>query len=466
MRCPARLAGIVGLLLVGAAAGLAAVRFGLAIPLGALAGLALFLIAFFEPKTGLLCALGIATLLPFGVLPFRLAVTPSFLEIVLLGLLAGWLLAPWLREGRRYRLAPLDLGAWLFMGLLIVGLSLGIGRGLDATRVHNVGKFLLALLAYFGARQTVKDGRHVRQYLAVLLVCAGLAAALGILLHALPDPMAQAVLTRLGVVGYPTTGRVLRYVEDDPHGLERAIGTSVDPNAFGGMLAFAASVALGELLQPRGHALPRYALGLILATLLGAIYLTYSRAALGGWVAGCLFLAAARYRRLFGVLLAGALILALLVAGLWWNTPVVERFREGVRFQDLANRMRLAEYANAWAILRRYPIFGVGLAGAPDIDLSTGVSSLYLTIAEHMGLVGLAAFLGLVGAALAQGLYASRNHTRATGSGHRLALLSGVVTALAIGLLDHYFFNVEFPHMALMFWSAVEIASDRGWDLP
>ena len=56
-------------------------------------------------------------------------------------------------------------------------------------------------------------------------------------LYALNDQTALRLLMALGRLGYPTTGRVLRYVEDDPGGLERAIGTSVDPNSFGGMLA-------------------------------------------------------------------------------------------------------------------------------------------------------------------------------------------------------------------------------------
>ncbi len=464
MRRTEWIVGVCALLLIGAGAGLAAARSGLAVPLGAAGGLALLALGFLDPAAGLLCALAIGTLLPFGVLPFRIGLTPSFLELVLLGVLGGWVFAPWMREGRRYRLAPVDLGAWLFLGTMAFALCLGLGRGVDATRLHNVGKLFLAVLAYFGARQVVVGQDHVRRYLVVFLVCAGIAALLGIVLHALPDPVAHAGLTRLGVIGYPTTGRVLRYVEDDPHGLERAIGTSVDPNAFGGMLAFAASVALGELLQPRSPILPRYALGAILALLLAGVYLTYSRAALGGWVVGCLFLAAMRYRRLLWALLAGGVLLGLLVAGLGWDAPVVERFREGVRFQDLANRMRLAEYANAWAIVRRYPVFGVGLAGAPDIDLSTGVSSIYLTIAEHMGLVGLAAFLGFVGVAFAQGVRACSPRRSAEGSGHRLSLLSGIITALAIGLLDHYYFNPEFPHMALLFWSALGIASDPGWD--
>jgi len=52
-------------------------------------------------------------------------------------------------------------------------------------------------------------------------------------LYVIPDRLALQILVSFGRIGYPTEGRVLRYVEDDPNGLMRAIGLSVDPNSFG-----------------------------------------------------------------------------------------------------------------------------------------------------------------------------------------------------------------------------------------
>jgi O-antigen ligase len=313
---------------------------------------------------------------------------------------------------------------------------------------------------------------------AVLLLAAGLAALLGLAQRALPDRTSLDLLTRLGPLGYPTSGRVLRYVEDNPAGLERAIGTAVDPNSFGGMLALAAAVALGELLarwngfrgrkrprpsalpspDPPGHVLPLTLLLLILGALLLCLYLTYSRAALGGFAVAALFLAAVRYRRLWWGVLAAAVLIALAAVALGPDHPVVARFSQGLAFQDLANQMRLDEYANAWAIVRRYPVLGVGYGAAPDADLTLGVSSLYLTIAERMGLVGLAAFVAAIGAAFGSALGLAR-HEGDGEAGRRIALLAGVVAALAIGLLDHYYFNPDFPHMVLLFWGALGAAS-------
>ena len=71
----------------------------------------------------------------------------------------------------------------------------------------------------------------------------------------------------------------------------------------------------------------------------------------------------------------------------------------------------LVEYRQALELIAQYPVFGVGFGASPSVDLPVGVSSMYLTVAEQMGLVGLAAFLLAVGAALFQGLGAWRTQS-------------------------------------------------------
>src|SRR5690606_27545585 len=76
---------------------------------------------------------------------------------------------------------------------------------------------------------------------ALLLAGAG-AALIGIFLWVLPDENANTLLNYLQRVGYPG-GMVLRYIEDNPELSERAIGTSVDPNSFGGLLLMIGALA-------------------------------------------------------------------------------------------------------------------------------------------------------------------------------------------------------------------------------
>ncbi len=39
-----------------------------------------------------------------------------------------------------------------------------------------------------------------------------------------------------------------------------------------------------------------------------------------------------------------------------------------------------------------------------------------------------------------------------------LGLQAAIVAALAVGLLDHYFFNIEFSHMVALFWGSIGLA--------
>jgi len=473
--------GLLILLLAGLLAGLAAARYGLLVAVATLAGLAAGAAAFFFPWAGVLAAIVLAVLLPVGVLPLRSGVTPSLLELTLLGCLGGWLLPPLVRADRRWRMTWLDVLVWLLIALVTFSLTLFWDRGGNANVLNNHLKFVLAMATFFAVRQLAREPRRRRQFIAVLLVAAGLAAVVGLVLQALPDSTALDALVRLGPLGYPTAGRVLRYVEDDPAGLERAIGTAVDPNSFGGMLALVAAVALGEALAwgerrwPRlfrtfqgadggnreegvaQESLPFPLLVALLGVLLLCLYRTYSRAALGGLAVAALFLVLARYRRLWWGILAILVVAATAVAVLGLDHPVVARYVEGIAFQDLSNQMRLDEYADAWAVVQRYPVLGVGFGNAPDADLVLGVSSIYLTIAERMGLVGLAAFLAAVGAAGVHALRLCR--AEPAEAGRRTALLAAVAAALAIGVLDHYFFNPEFSHMAVLFWATLGLAS-------
>jgi O-antigen ligase len=182
-------------------------------------------------------------------------------------------------------------------------------------------------------------------------------------------------------------------------------------------------------------------------------FLTQSRAALGGLVIATLFLAVVRERRLWWLIGAGAAA-GVVAIGLGFGEAFVSRLVEGVQFRDQANQMRLAEYRNAIEIIRRYPIFGVGFGAAPELGLVTGVSSIYLAMGQRIGLVGLFLFLGIMVAFYNLSLRAlSRiDEERA---GLLLGVQAGVIAALAVGVLDHYYFNIEFSHMAALLWGVL-----------
>jgi O-antigen ligase len=255
------------------------------------------------------------------------------------------------------------------------------------------------------------------------------------------------VLDRLARFDYPGGYGALRYIEDDPTGTMRAIGTAIDPNVLGGML-----ILVGALLAPqlfaRSRLFPRWVTLIMLGTAALALYLTYSRSALLGLGAALGVIALLRYRRLIPLALVAGLLLLLLPQ----TQEYVARLLAGFRGEDLATQMRFGEYKDALTLVERYPFFGVGFTGVPDIDLYLGVSMLYLIVASNMGIVGLTLFVAVL-----VGYFVVTLGEWRRGVDERIEpLLLGVIAAIAgvliSGVFDHYWFNMTYPHMTVLLW--------------
>jgi O-antigen ligase len=109
-------------------------------------------------------------------------------------------------------------------------------------------------------------------------------------------------------------------------------------------------------------------------------------------------------------------------------------------------------------LIQQYPWFGVGFGEAPSIDLYIGVSSIYLEMAEEMGLVGLGMFLLTMLVLLwwtLRGLFHMDDPELA---GHLAGFVAALVAALVAGMLDHHFFNLRFPHTVALFWFVASLA--------
>lgn len=401
----------------------------------------------------LAAVIAVTLLLPFGALPFKVAVTPTFLELALIGLLGVTTLRVLATPEIDVRFSALGGAVLAWLGLTVFSLVLGAGGLPDNLTLHNYVKFVLGVLLFFGVLNVVRTRAQLRIAMRWVVIGGALAALLGLALYALNDATALRILTALGRIGYPSTGRVLRYVEDDPSGLERAIGTSVDPNSFGGALALVCALA-GAQLWARRPIMPRWLLAAFAAIMALTVFLTYSRAALGGLLIATLFLAIVRERRLWYVIGAAAVVGLIAIVGLGLGGSFVERVVEGIQFRDQANQMRLAEYRNAIDVIRAYPIFGVGFGAAPDLGLVTGVSSIYLAMGQRIGLTGLLLFLGIMAAFFSITLRALPRLDDERAS-MLLGVQAGMLAALAVGVLDHYFFNIEFSHMAALLWGVL-----------
>jgi O-antigen ligase len=337
---------------------------------------------------------------------------------------------------------------------------------LSATVLRRFAEVLLSVSLFFVIVNQVRHIKALEQITAVIILSGGLTGFLAVLFYVLPGPLTVRILSKLAVFNYPAGAGILRFIEEDPSQPMRAIATSIDPNALGGLLVIVTAVAVVELFADH-PVLPRRLL-VPLAGFMGlGLALTFSRGSMLGLGAALVLVGVLRYRKLL-LLIAIVAILMLLLP----QTQVfITRFIQGIQGQDLATQMRFGEYKDAFILISRYPVLGVGFSGAPDIDLYLGVSDLYLLIAEQMGLVGLLIFLAIVGTYFVVTYRAwrqmPRGHIaegpalpvlappRGPGSGAEgllLAYQTALAGALVDGVFDHFFFNINFVHLVALFW--------------
>jgi hypothetical protein len=403
-----------------------------------------------RPWTGVFLFVGIIAILPFGVIPVPIAGAQlTLIDAVLIAtysavlarvVFGGWSL-------------PLGTtGAALLGFVLVLGAAFVGGAavsGVQPELIRRVAKLVASLLFFIVARALLSEQGRVYQLTCWLMVAGAVQGAIGASLMLL-SPLTQLnVLSSLQVIGYPTTN-VLRYVPGPNNTYTdqlRAIGTSVDPNVFGGTLMLALALIVVQWASPR-PLLPRPMLVLLAIPTSAGILLSLSRASWLGATVGLLLIGTLRYRRI--VVLAALVGLALLATPI--GLEVVGRFVSGFSIADRATAFRVGEYANAWTLIQRYPLLGIGFGLSPDIDVSAGVSSVYLLVAEQTGLLGLGVYLVALGSAWLGSMRALGETKDARQQGVLAALLAAFSGALVAGLLDHYFANHAFPHAVALIW--------------
>lgn len=389
----------------------------------------------------------VVCLLPYAVVPVSTpAGTPAFIELACFASLT--IVAAVVLCDRRLGV-PVGLAQSLWLGLIgtiVFAFLLGVGRGYTPQTLHDFGKFLLALGSFALVLLLVRHFRDAVLVTRLLLTGTIAAAGLALTLYAAGPGVTERALVRLVPYGYPGS-RIVRYIEDDPARPMRAVGTSVDPNSFGGLLMVGFVLGAGQLFG-RSPVVSRWLSGTAVALCGLAMLLTYSRGASVGGAAGLFVILVVRRRAWLPVL--GGLGTTAIALGA--GTGLVDRLWQGFTLQDPATRLRLQEYQNAWEIIQRYPWFGVGFGDAGAVDLQEGVSSIYLTIAQQAGMVGLAVFLAAVGSIAWLGLRSVFATRQGTHSDLQLTALAALAAMLTVGLVDHYFFNIQFPHMAALFW--------------
>lgn len=447
---------IVVSLLLGTLGGLSLVFLHPLITAALVVGLLGGLILLRSVQVGLLFLIGVATLLPFGVIPFSLGFYPTFLDVALLALFGVWLTRLLTRTQEEFLSSPLDGPILGFIILAFFSFVAGTAHaGITKEILRHFVEVVLAIALYFVVVNSVTEKKRLKWTVLALMLAGFASASIGVVLYFLPRELTVRLLSALRIFHYPSGWGVLRFIEDNPLLPLRTISTSIDPNVLGGLLILVTSLTAPQLFTER-PILKKALAAPMLAAMLSCMLLTFSRGALVGLGAACLFLGAIRYRRLF----IAMVLLAFLILILPQTRFYVQRFIAAARVQDLATQMRVGEYRDAFKLISRYPWFGVGFGGAPSIDLYIGVSSVYLLMAENMGLVGLGAFLLIMALYFLHSWGARRALVGdPEGEAILLGLLAAIVGAMVGGIVDHYFFNLDFPHSVSLFWLYVGLTT-------
>lgn len=431
---------------LGAGFALLIVMAGPVMAFGALIGLAGGLYVLTSLQSALYAMFAVIALLPFANIPFDLGVTPTLLDGTLGAFMLVYLLQ-WMSGRRRLpRSTPLTPVVLLFTGIMLFAFLMGLRHApLTARVLRNVMEMALSLLLIPVLIDVMRDTGMLRRTVAVLILLGGLAALVGIVLWVLPDLTAEAILNRLGRLGYPVGG-VIRYRETSAELLnERAIGTWIDPNAYGGFLVMIGALAAPQVFATR-PVLDRRAAIALLGMVGLALFLTDSRGSLLALGVAFVFIAALRYRKLLAVMA----LIGVIMLFLPFTQRYVEKFEAGIRGEDVETQMRFGEYQDAINLIARYPVIGVGFSGTPQIDLYLGVASTYLTIASSAGIVGLAGYLLVFASAFAysaQRYRPIREHPALADVW--LGLAAALVGVLAGGVFDHFYFKIDQFHATM-----------------
>jgi len=436
-------------LLVGLALGVAVAAASPLYVVAGLVGLVGLVCLFADVRVGLFGFVGVATLLPFGTVPISLGpVRPTLVDACLVPVLLLWLFRLLADRRERIRASGIDLPVLLFIGVCLTSFVLGTAYQTTTSDVRKFAELLDGIIFFFGVVNCVRDLAVLRGLLLSFVGGGAASGLLGVVLYYLPVATSTALLRALSHVGYPATD-ILQYIASTT--IQRAIGTSIDPNILGATLMICGVVAVGLLASPGPRSRKLWIL-VALAPMLAALLLTYSRGSLVGFLAGCAVIATLRYRRLW--LIGGVIVVVILLTGEVAQSSFLSHLQSGIEIKDQATLMRLGEYKDALRLISQYPWFGVGFGTAPNVDLYVGVSSIYLLIAEQVGLVGLTIWLWTMGSII---LRAARHCRQAHDEASSLAVscLAALISALVAGIFDHHFVDMNFPHVVAMVWMTI-----------
>src|SRR5581483_11083247 len=215
-------------------------------------------------------------------------------------------LARWVFGSERVRPEPTGVALILFVVVAVAAFVAGSSLiPITPELVRRTGKLIASLLFFLVGLNILTTRERVAGLTRWLIYAGALQGAIGAALMALSPTTQLNLLSRLQVIGYPTSD-VLRYVPgpNDTYTEQlRAIGTSIDPNVFGGTLMLPLMLIVVQWAS-RAPVLRKSLLLLLGLPTAAGVLLSLARASWVGLGAGLVLIGAVRYRR---ILVIGAI---------------------------------------------------------------------------------------------------------------------------------------------------------------
>lgn len=417
------LAWAFGLAPLGALAILLANATNPALPVAALVGVGLVVLAFLRPLWSLLVGFG---LIPLEILPVPVGAfgaSPS--EMVLLVTAVVWTVSRVAARERPWVRSPMS-GPLLLLWLSAVP---GVVVAIEPDAVLRILVFWGAFILLFAMIAQEATSRDIRNLLFVFALVAAAVAGFSV---ATSGGGPQAVSGSLDVLE------------------GRAVGAFGDPNIFGTFLAMA--LPAGVLLALEGRHLRRSAALAAVALILAGLGISLSRGGIFA-AAGALLvmLAWAPLRRVavFGLILISAAILlnANPLGDVQQVQTVVDRVESVGAQSSSTSDQRPLMYAKTPGMIRDHWLTGVGALNFPDVAPQYGIvdprngetfehpHNVLLTIGAEFGVPGILALLWLV-VALVRVVPRVCGRSAGERRGLGLAVLGAIVAIGLQGLVD------------------------------
>ena len=408
-------------------------------------------------------------------------------DVVFFGVMVLWLL----RQKRIGPIGPIGLIGPIGIFLAIAGISLffssnlGIGIFRFIKLVEFVGVFLYAKTLH-SPNRTNKTYKSYKTY--TILIASGLFQALLAIAQFLKQSSLGLKFIEAGVYG-PGMPGVATFIMENGEKVMRAYGSFPHPNVLAGFLLLSIFALYAKILSSRIRLIGP--IGLIGLILIFALFLTFSRTAIGVFLVVSLVMflfyikIEADQRRskrgltqkktmgvvkLFGLFAISCIISVVLLF------PYLQARFFTISLEEEAIDLRFFYNKMAFAMIKEKPFLGIGIGNfvfhsqnyeaflrAAEKMLETGgevsrqssgqlvpswiyqpVHNIYLLIAVEMGILGLIVFIAIL----------ITNCIRMIRMTNPFLFL--IIGFLILGLTDHYFWTLHSG--GLIFWLALALA--------